>query len=61
MPLGNGPAATLGHSWAIHRVLRVARTIADLEQIVTVTSAHVAETLGYRPRGADQQVKQASV
>lgn len=35
---------------AFHRVLRVARTIADLEQNMTIESAHVAEALGYRPR-----------
>ena len=42
-------------------MILMARTIADLEQSVTVTSAHVAEALGYRPRVADQQAKQASV
>ena len=33
-----------------HRVLRVARTIADLEMSERVTSVHVAEALRYRPR-----------
>ena len=37
---------------AYHRVLRVARTIADLEQSNTIGSAHLAEALGYRPRVA---------
>jgi len=33
-----------------HRVLRVARTIADLEPSERVTAPHVAEALRYRPR-----------
>lgn len=35
---------------ALHRALRVARTIADLEESETVTAVHVAEAVGYRPR-----------
>jgi magnesium chelatase family protein len=38
---------------AFHRVLRVARTIADLEGEAAVRAPHVAEALGYRPRGAE--------
>lgn len=36
----------------IHRVLRVARTIADLEDTEAVGRTHVAEALGYRLIGA---------
>lgn len=35
---------------AFHRVLRVARTIADLDGSRLVCEPHVAEALGYRPR-----------
>jgi len=35
---------------AYHRMLRVARTIADIEQSRTVQDHHVAEALRYRPR-----------
>lgn len=35
---------------AFHRVLRVARTIADLDGARVVDGSHVAEALGYRPR-----------
>ena len=38
---------------AFHRVLRVARTIADLEHSTTIETTHVAEALGYRPRVAE--------
>ena len=34
---------------AYHRVLRVSRTIADLEHSAAVSACHVAEALRYRP------------
>ena len=35
---------------AFHRILKVARTIADLEGADTLTTAHVAEAVQYRQR-----------
>jgi magnesium chelatase family protein len=35
---------------AMHRVLRVARTIADLDGAAAIGSRHLAEALGYRPQ-----------
>lgn len=36
-----------------HRVLRVARTIADLDQVESVAGDHVAEALRYRPAASE--------
>jgi magnesium chelatase family protein len=38
----------------LHRSLKVARTIADLEGAVPISSAHVAEALSYRSRTEDR-------
>jgi magnesium chelatase family protein len=38
---------------AYHRVLKLARTIADLAGEERISTAHVAEALQYRPRVAD--------
>ena len=38
---------------AFHRVLRVARTIADLDGDESIRTPHVAEAVGYRPRSAE--------
>ena len=35
---------------SFHRVLKLARTIADLEGVGSIQSAHLAEALQYRPR-----------
>jgi magnesium chelatase family protein len=40
---------------AYHRVLRVARSIADLEDTADIASGHLAEALGYRVREAARE------
>ena len=36
-----------------HRVLRVARTIADLDGVDEISSAHLAEAIQYRRKGRE--------
>ncbi len=40
---------------SFHRVLRVSRTIADLDGDEAIRTEHVAEALGYRPRGIETE------
>ena len=53
-PLLSAAMEQLGFSArAFHRVLRVARTIADLAGSETIATAHLAEAIQYRRRGHD--------
>ncbi|MBM3887374.1 ATP-dependent protease, partial [Candidatus Dependentiae bacterium] len=40
---------------AYHKVLKIARTIADLDQSTTIDRSHVQEAISYR--SLDQQTK----
>lgn len=44
---------------AYHRVLRVARTIADLAEREAIESTHLAEAIQYQPRGGQYRPRAA--
>lgn len=45
-----GAIAHRARSRAFHRTLKLARTIADLEEMEIIRAAHVAKAIQYRPR-----------
>ena len=47
---GGRPCASCTSRRAYHRVLKLARTIADLAGVTDTVSAHLAEAIQYRPR-----------
>jgi magnesium chelatase family protein len=56
---GKGHAAAAAERFRLtargyHRVLRLARTIADLDHVETVSTPHIAEALGYRLIGTPE-------
>jgi predicted ATPase with chaperone activity len=46
----DGPRCPLDSARAYHRVLKLARTIADLAGAPEIGPAHLAEAIQYRPR-----------